>query len=203
MSGVTARQRALVFRYRRNRRAACRLRPVVALSDGRCPEKGRRQSRSDGAGAATARQEPRHILTRYVNFPRRRGWREPPRTESRRAIAQRGGFKIKISGFKAPIAQIEAHESRTRFLIRVQNQSSWTVCSATAAARGGAREGRPRRSTIRPMYHWTDSMIRVHVFYCVLALTIASLLVRQLHLKGIASASHVCSTFSNRSMNLP
>ncbi|PYS43616.1 MAG: hypothetical protein DMG14_00370 [Acidobacteria bacterium] len=35
------------------------------------------------------------------------------------------------------------------------------------------------------MYHWTDSMIRVHVFYCVLALTIASLLVRQLHLKGI------------------
>src|SRR5439155_2021768 len=33
-------------------------------------------------------------VTRYVNFPRRR---EPPRTESRRAIAQRGGFKIKIN----------------------------------------------------------------------------------------------------------
>ena len=28
-------------------------------------------------------------------------------------------------------------------------------------------------------------MVRVHIFYCVLALTIASLLVRQLHLKGI------------------
>ena len=43
----------------------------------------------------------------------------------------------------------------------------------------------PHFISIRPMYHWTDSMIRVHVFYCVLALTIASLLVRQLHLKRI------------------
>jgi transposase len=42
----------------------------------------------------------------------------------------------------------------------------------------------PHFISIRPMYHWTDSMIRVHVFYCVLALTMASLLVRQLHLKG-------------------
>jgi len=43
----------------------------------------------------------------------------------------------------------------------------------------------PQFISIRPMYHWTDSMIRVHVFYCVLALTMASLLVRQLHLKGM------------------
>ncbi len=43
----------------------------------------------------------------------------------------------------------------------------------------------PHFISIRPMYHWTDSMIRVHVFYCVLALTIASLLIRELRLKGI------------------
>lgn len=43
----------------------------------------------------------------------------------------------------------------------------------------------PHFISIRPMYHWTDSMVRVHVFYCVLALTIASLLVRELHRKGI------------------
>src|ERR1019366_6196416 len=30
-----------------------------------------------------------------------------------------------------------------------------------------------------PMHHWTDSKIRVHVFYCVLALTIAHLMRRQ------------------------
>lgn len=36
-----------------------------------------------------------------------------------------------------------------------------------------------------PMYHWTDDKIRVHAFYCVLALTLASLLCRELHEKGI------------------
>lgn len=37
----------------------------------------------------------------------------------------------------------------------------------------------------KPMYHWTDHNIRVHAFYCVLALTLVSLLRRELHRKGI------------------
>lgn len=32
-----------------------------------------------------------------------------------------------------------------------------------------------------PMWHWTDHNVRVHAFYCVLALTLASLLQRELH----------------------
>ena len=36
-----------------------------------------------------------------------------------------------------------------------------------------------------PMFHWTDSKIRVHAFYCVLALTLTSLLQRTLHHQGI------------------
>jgi transposase len=35
-----------------------------------------------------------------------------------------------------------------------------------------------------PMFHWTDSKIRVHAFYCVLALTLTSLLQRTLHQHG-------------------
>ena len=35
-----------------------------------------------------------------------------------------------------------------------------------------------------PMFHWTDNHIRVHAFYCVLALTLISLLQRTLHQKG-------------------
>jgi transposase len=35
-----------------------------------------------------------------------------------------------------------------------------------------------------PMFHWTDSKIRVHAFYCVLALTLISLLQRTLHQQG-------------------
>ena len=36
-----------------------------------------------------------------------------------------------------------------------------------------------------PMFHWTDSKIQVHAFYCVLALLLASLLQRGLHAKGL------------------
>jgi|tagenome__1003787_1003787.scaffolds.fasta_scaffold20881718_1 transposase len=38
---------------------------------------------------------------------------------------------------------------------------------------------------LRPQRHWTDQKIRVHVFYCVLALTLCGLLRRELHSKGI------------------
>ena len=37
----------------------------------------------------------------------------------------------------------------------------------------------------RPIYHWTDQKIRVHAFYCVLALRLCSLLNRELHDHGI------------------
>jgi len=43
----------------------------------------------------------------------------------------------------------------------------------------------PHCISLRPMYHWTNPMIHIHAFYCVLALTVASLLVRELHHKGI------------------
>ncbi len=35
-----------------------------------------------------------------------------------------------------------------------------------------------------PMHHWTDSKIRVHAFYCVLALTLSSVLQREVWQKG-------------------
>ncbi len=35
-----------------------------------------------------------------------------------------------------------------------------------------------------PMFHWTDSKIRVHMFYCVLALAVAHLMRRQAHQHG-------------------
>jgi transposase len=38
---------------------------------------------------------------------------------------------------------------------------------------------------LRPQRHWTDQKIRVHVFYCVLALTLCGLLRRELDKKGI------------------
>jgi transposase len=43
----------------------------------------------------------------------------------------------------------------------------------------------PCHLSIRPTHHWTDQKIRVHVFTCVLALMLASLLHRELDRKGI------------------
>jgi transposase len=36
-----------------------------------------------------------------------------------------------------------------------------------------------------PLFHWTDDKVRVHAFYCVVALMLASLLQRRLHHAGI------------------
>ena len=41
-----------------------------------------------------------------------------------------------------------------------------------------------------PMWHWTDHNVRVHAFYCVLALTLVSLLQRELFVHGIDVSIH-------------
>ena len=43
----------------------------------------------------------------------------------------------------------------------------------------------PKVVSFSPMFHWTDHKIRVHAFYCVLALTAARLLVREADRDGI------------------
>jgi transposase len=44
----------------------------------------------------------------------------------------------------------------------------------------------PKVVSFSPMFHWTDQKIRVHVFYCVLALAVAHLLRRQAAQAGLA-----------------
>lgn len=46
----------------------------------------------------------------------------------------------------------------------------------------------------RPMFHWTDSKIRVHAFYCVLALTLAALLRRELHHRAAETDAPLAAT---------
>ena len=43
----------------------------------------------------------------------------------------------------------------------------------------------PHVVSFSPMYHWTDHKIRVHTFYCVLALTVARLMVREADQAGL------------------
>jgi transposase len=49
----------------------------------------------------------------------------------------------------------------------------------------------PKVVSFSPMFHWTDQKIRVHTFYCVLALTVARLMVRQADRHGLHQSVRV------------
>jgi transposase len=72
------------------------------------------------------------------------------------------------------------------------NRDAWTTAEVVAAYRSqseveaGFRQMKdPHVVSFSPMHHWTDSKIRVHVFYCVLALAIAHLMRRQAEQAGL------------------
>jgi transposase len=73
------------------------------------------------------------------------------------------------------------------------DRDDWPVDQVVAAYRSqadveaGFRQLKdPKVVSFSPMFHWTDHKIRVHVFYCVLALAVAHLLRRQAAQAGLA-----------------
>jgi transposase len=74
----------------------------------------------------------------------------------------------------------------------VTDHDDWTIAEVVGGYRSqndvesGFRQLKdPHVVGFSPMFHWTDSKIRVHVFYCVLALAVAHLMRRQAHHAGI------------------
>jgi transposase len=72
------------------------------------------------------------------------------------------------------------------------DQASWSDAEIVRGYRGQHQAESafrclksPHHVSLRPQHHWTDQKIRVHVFYCVLALLLCSVLRRQLHRQGI------------------
>jgi transposase len=72
------------------------------------------------------------------------------------------------------------------------NRDHWPVADVIAAYRSqseveaGFRQLKdPHVVSFSPMHHWTDSKIRVHVFYCVLALAVVHLMRREAHNAGL------------------
>jgi transposase len=73
------------------------------------------------------------------------------------------------------------------------NRDHWSIVEVVAAYRSqsdaefGFRQLKdPHVVSFSPMHHWTDQKIRVHVFYCVLALAVAHLMRRQATQAGLA-----------------
>ena len=87
------------------------------------------------------------------------------------------------------------HALETRLFgkrILFTNRDTWPVTDVVAAYRSqsGVESGfrqlkDPHVVSFSPMHHWTDQKIRVHVFYTVLALTIAHLMRRQAEQAGL------------------
>jgi transposase len=74
----------------------------------------------------------------------------------------------------------------------VTDHDHWTIAQVVAGYRSqndvesGFRQLKdPNVVGFSPMFHWTESKIRVHVFYCVLALAVAHLMRRQAHQTGL------------------
>ena len=85
-------------------------------------------------------------------------------------------------------AHQEAHFGKT---LLFTDHTDWAPAAIIAAYRGqgslenGFRQMKdPHFVTFSPMFHWTDSKIRVHAAYCVLALLLASLLHREAQAAG-------------------
>ena len=43
--------------------------------------------------------------------------------------------------------------------------------------------------TVRPLFHWTDQKIKIHIFYCVLAYRLCCILMKELQSEGISNYS--------------
>jgi len=72
------------------------------------------------------------------------------------------------------------------------DNDSWTTAQIVRAYRAShhvedafRQMKDPHHIALRPQYHWTDQKVRVHVFTCVLALMLVSLMRRELNIKGV------------------
>lgn len=88
------------------------------------------------------------------------------------------------------IEHIAAHEWGRRIIFT--DRQEWTdeeiIAAYRAQAKGESsfRQMKDREfASFSPAFHWTDQKLRVHAFYCTLALMIVSLIERQIHHAGI------------------
>jgi transposase len=100
---------------------------------------------------------------------------------------------LRLSWHTDPAARrrLEAEVFGKRLLFT--DREDWPLAEVVAAYRSqadveaGFRQLKdPKVVSFSPMFHWTDQKIRVHVFYCVLALAVAHLLRRQAAQAGLA-----------------
>ncbi|MGH9304638.1 MAG: IS1634 family transposase [Acidimicrobiales bacterium] len=101
------------------------------------------------------------------------------------------GLSLSFSVDKAANAALEDELFGKRILFT--DRGDWSVQAVVSAYRSQSgveadfRQMKdPKVVSFSPMFHWTDQKIRVHVLYCVLALAVARLMVREAAAAGMA-----------------
>lgn len=101
-----------------------------------------------------------------------------------------GYFDVRHHVDMARYTELCEHSFGRRVLMATREQ--WSTQEIVAAYRGQSHvEGAfrvlkdPFHLAVRPQYHWTDQKIRVHVFCCVIAYLLSSLMTRQLRRAGL------------------
>jgi transposase len=106
-------------------------------------------------------------------------------------LTEQGGFPVLKYQFRTAAWQ-DLQQTLLGKTILFTDQASWSDAEIVRGYRGQHEVESafrclksPYQMSLRPQRHWTDQKIRVHVFYCVLALLLCSLLRRELHRQGI------------------
>ena len=101
-----------------------------------------------------------------------------------------GTLSLVIEEDPAWRAELEAELFGKRILFT--DHEDWSIAEVVAAYRSqwmveaDFRQMKdPSVVSFSPMFHWTEQKIRVHVFYCTLALTVARLMVREADRTGL------------------
>lgn len=103
---------------------------------------------------------------------------------------KRGRLRLTYRTQASALARIQEHQLGKRILFTDQHE--WSSEQIVLAYRSQAQIEKafaemkdPHFLCWEPMFHWTDSKIRVHAFYCVLALILGSLLQRRAAQNGL------------------
>jgi transposase len=101
-----------------------------------------------------------------------------------------GGLTMKVVEDKAARRRLETEIFGKRILF--SDHEEWSIAEIVSAYRSqwhveaDFRQMKdPDVVSFSPMFHWTDQKIRVHAFYCTLALTVARLMVREAKAAGL------------------
>lgn len=162
------------------------------------------QSRGFDQTLATARQRLTELQTRLARGKTRRD-RDAVEADIAAILTPRWVNEIltvTLTGEKPSEFRLTFrtdHNARKRLEDRIfgkrilfTNRTQWSVAEVVAAYRsqseveaGFRQQKDPHVVSFGPMHHWTDQKIRVHVFYSVLALTVAHLMRRHAHQAGL------------------